>query len=94
MFLDLCRPALTHLVFGIISLISGYATFTPLHFVSLFIWILIATYILNWMCNKGYKSLSWVLVFLPYLVVFVLFTFVVKKDEKKHKHKKVTQTTK
>ena len=94
MFLYLCRPALTHLVFGIITLISGYATFSPLHFVSLFIWILIATYILNLICNKGYKWLSWLLVFLPYLVVFVLFFFLVKKDEKKHKHKKVTQSTK
>ena len=94
MFLDLCPPALTHLVFGIITLISGYATFSPLHFVSLFIWILIATYILNLICNKGYKWLSWLLVFLPYLIVFVLFFFLIKKDEKNHKHKKVIQSTK
>lgn len=94
MFLELCRPALTHLIFGIITLISGYATFSPLHFVSLFIWIFIATYILNWICSKGYNSLAWFLVFLPYLIVFVLLFFVVKKDEKNHKHKKVTQSTK
>ena len=94
MFLDLCPPALTHLVFGIITLITGYATFSPLHFVSLFIWIFIATYILNWICSKGYKSLAWFLVFLPYLIVFVLFFFLVKKNEKKPKHKMVTQSTK
>jgi hypothetical protein len=32
-----------------------------------FIW----TFILGWLCDKGYKSISWFLVMLPYIIMFL-----------------------
>ena len=34
-----------------------------------FLW----AYILGWLCSKGYKSLSWFLVLLPFIMIFLVY---------------------
>ena len=34
---------------------------------------LIWFFILNWLCEKGYKNLSWILVLLPYIMIAIIF---------------------
>jgi ABC-type glycerol-3-phosphate transport system permease component len=34
-----------------------------------FIW----AFVLGWLCKKGYKSISWLLVLLPFIVMFLAF---------------------
>jgi hypothetical protein len=69
-FSKLCTPAKIYFaiaviaaVFALLSGISVIAVFFKLVFA--FIW----TFILAWLCDKGFKSLSWFLVLLPYIVI-------------------------
>ena len=74
-FSKLCTPAKIYFVIAVIacalSLISGLGIVAVIvKLVFAFIW----TFILSWLCSKGYKSLSWFLVLLPY--VFILLAFL------------------
>jgi hypothetical protein len=40
-------------------------------------WIGLWTYILNYLCRKGHTELSWVLLFLPIIILFVFIGVVV-----------------
>ena len=69
-FSKLCTPAKIYFAIAVIAsifaLFSGVKIFAILlKLVFAFIW----TFILGWLCDKGYKSLSWFLVLLPYIVV-------------------------
>ena len=71
-FSKLCTPARLYFVIAIISSVVALlnrvtllAVFFKLVFA--FIW----TYILGWLCKKGYESLSWFLVLLPYIFVLL-----------------------
>lgn len=69
-FSKLCTPAKIYfaiaVIAAVVSLFSGIsvmAIFMKLVFA--FIW----TYVLGWLCNKGYTSISWFLVLLPYIII-------------------------
>ena len=69
-FSKLCTPAKIYFaiaviaaVVGLFSGVSVMAIFMKLVFA--FIW----TYVLGWLCNKGYTSISWFLVLLPYIII-------------------------
>ena len=69
-FSKLCTPAKIYfgiaVIATIIALFSGVSimlAFTKMLFA--FIW----TFILGWLCDKGYSSISWFLVLLPYIVI-------------------------
>ena len=71
-FSKLCTPAKIYFAIAVIAslfaLLSGVAIlaiFVKLIFA--FIW----TYILSWLCQKGYKNLSWFLVLLPYIIILL-----------------------
>ena len=47
--------------------------------------IFIITYILNWLCKKNYKTLSWILMFIPtfaYLFLLLIMSAVIFKKIK------------
>jgi hypothetical protein len=59
---------------GIYSL-GSYSTRVPstvLVFIFKFIYVLFWTYILNLICKDGHKEISWFLVLLPFLLLFVI----------------------
>jgi hypothetical protein len=69
-FSKLCTPAKIYfgiaVIATIVALFSGVSimlAFTKMLFA--FIW----TFILGWLCDKGYSSISWFLVLLPYIVL-------------------------
>jgi hypothetical protein len=77
---QLCLPAMVYLVLAVISLsimlfarIGMSALLMKILFVGFYTWFL------NLLCKKGYETISWILVVLPYLVMFgvvaVLFEF-------------------
>lgn len=73
-FEQLCTPAKIYFAIAIFSILIGL--FSGFHFMAVLgklVFAVIYTYILGWLCSKGYKSLSWFLVLLPY--VLILFTF-------------------
>ena len=71
-FSKLCTPAKIYFAIAVIAcvvaLINGMGIISVfMKLVFAFIW----TFILGWLCSKGYQSLSWFLVLLPYIVILL-----------------------
>lgn len=73
----ICTPALVYLVIAIITLFFAilrnfqlYSLIIKLIFVGAWTWFL------NFLCNKGYKVISWFLVLLPFLMMFGIFAMI------------------
>jgi predicted PurR-regulated permease PerM len=84
-FENLCTPAKLYFAIAVISCI--FALFSGFSFLAVFVKLLFAfiwTYILTWLCKKGYKTISWVLVLLPYIVILLGF-FGIIIFSKQHK---------
>lgn len=76
-FSKYCTPAQLYLILGAIGIIMGflknYGIWTLLtEAVFLVIW----TWVLNWLCSKGFKSISWILVLLPFIMTFFTYFFI------------------
>jgi len=68
---DLCTPAMIYFWISVISLVVlAFMKFQPLSIVLKFLFIMLWTYLLNFLCSKGYSVVSWVLVLLP-IITFV-----------------------
>jgi len=75
--MKLCDPAMVYFGLACISILFGLIG--RISFRSLMakgIYAIIWTYILNFLCNKGYKTLSWFLVILPFVVMFGIIALV------------------
>lgn len=79
-FKELCTPAKIYFILAVISFVFAMinkvnmqTTLTNLLFAV--VW----TYILGWLCSKGYKSVSWFLVLLPYVLILLGIVFVIIK---------------
>ena len=71
-FAKLCTPA--KIYFTIAAISSIIALFNGFRFMVVFWRILIAlvwTYILSWLCKKGFRALSWFIVLLPYIILLL-----------------------
>ena len=71
-FKSLCTPAKIYFAIAIFSCI--FALFRKMSILAVFIKLIFAflwTYVLGWLCEKGYKSVSWFLVLLPYVVILL-----------------------
>ena len=74
-----CTPAQLYLLLGAIGIIMGffknYGVWTLL---TEALFLVIWTWVLNWLCSKGFKAISWILVLLPFIMTF--FTYFLIKD--------------
>jgi ABC-type dipeptide/oligopeptide/nickel transport system permease subunit len=71
-FSKLCTPAKIYfaiaVIAAVVSLFNGLSVMGEvMKLIFAFIW----TFILAWLCDKGYKSLSWFLVLLPYIIILL-----------------------
>jgi uncharacterized membrane protein len=59
-------------------------------FIMKILYILFWTWILNLMCKDGHSNIAWVLVLLPFILLFVIMGMVMlyQKKQKKMKNKK------
>jgi hypothetical protein len=69
-FSKLCTPARIYFAIAVIASIFGLFNGMSVMFafwklVFAFIW----TFVLGWLCDKGYTSISWFLVLLPYIIM-------------------------
>ena len=76
-FSKYCTPAQLYLVLGAIGLIMGflknYGVWTLLtQALILVLW----AWVLNWLCSKGFKAISWILVLLPFIMSFFTYFFI------------------
>jgi hypothetical protein len=84
-FAELCTPAKIYFSLAILSILLGL--FNGFHVVMIltklffaFIW----TYILAWLCKKGLKTLSWFLVLLPFIMMFLVHFGIMKNIKEVH----------
>jgi energy-coupling factor transporter transmembrane protein EcfT len=78
-FSRFCTPAQLYLILAGISLITAFFNdFQVITLVVNGIFVLIWGWILNWLCSKGLKAISWILVLLPFILF--IFTFFFAKD--------------
>jgi len=69
-FSKLCTPAKIYFAIAVIAAVVGFfngmSVLTGVvNLVFAFIW----TFALGWLCDKGYKTVSWFLVLLPYILM-------------------------
>jgi hypothetical protein len=85
MFGTICTPALIYLVFSISQvLIDTVKGFFNTALVKIILTI-VFTFILNYLCNAGLGILSWIIVFIPFILMTVIVTlllFVFNLDPK------------
>jgi hypothetical protein len=69
----LCPPAMLYLVVSVILIvIAVLGKFNAGAIVMKVIFVLIWTWFLNFLCSKGYQSISWFLVLIPYIFMFLM----------------------
>jgi hypothetical protein len=69
-FSKLCTPAKIYFAIAVIAtifaLFSGASIMVAfMKLIFAFIW----TFVLGWLCDKGFTSISWFLVLLPYIII-------------------------
>ena len=83
----ICAPAMLYLILGILALI--YMIYEKLSISSILfktLFIVVWTWILNFLCSKGYEVLSWILVLLPFIIgiIFLINSFYVLRKISKN----------
>ena len=71
-FAKLCNPAKLYLVLAVIACIV--ALFQKMGIIAVAVKILFAllwTWVLNWLCKKGYAVVSWAFVLLPFIFILL-----------------------
>jgi len=88
-FSELCTPARIYfaiaVIVAIVELVNGFGIFTiSIKLLFAFIW----TFILGWLCKKGFSSISWFLVLLPYIIIALSMfgIYHVTKEQKQLMH--------
>jgi len=83
-FEKLCTPAKLYFAIAVIaSLIALFKGVALANIAMKLIFAFIWTYILSWLCSKGYGSLSWFLVLLPYVIILLAIMGVYTMTNKK-----------
>ncbi len=76
-FSKYCTPAQLYLVLGAIGLIGGFfKNYGMETLLTKALFLVIWAWVLNWLCSKGFKAVSWILVLLPFILVLFMFFFI------------------
>ena len=76
--MKLCSPALIYFVIAIIGILMAIKRTGIMSGVGSLIFVVIWTWFLNFLCKKGYNIVSWFLLFLPFISVFLFITMALK----------------
>ena len=73
---QICSPALIYLVFSVTQIVID--TFKGMYNIAFIkLWVaLIFTILLNFLCNKGLGIISWIIVFIPFILMTVIVTML------------------
>jgi hypothetical protein len=80
-----CLPAKIYLILAITGMIASvYNKMSMLNLVFSALFIFIWTNLLNWICSTGYTILSWFLLLLPAISIFILAGMYLSTQIHKH----------
>ena len=75
----LCTPALVYLIISSVAILFLFAQqFTIMTVLVKVGWTFLWTWLLNYICSKGYTTVSWIMVALPYVVMFGILALVLE----------------
>ena len=78
-FSKYCTPAQLYLVLGAIGIIMGFfKNYSIETLLTKALFLVVWAWVLNWLCSKGFKAISWILVLLPFIMI--LSTYFLIKD--------------
>ena len=78
-FSKYCSPAQLYLVLGMIGIIGAFFNNYSIEtLLTNALFLVVWAWVLNWLCSKGFKAISWILVLLPFIMA--LFTYFLTKD--------------
>jgi len=78
-FSKYCTPAQLYLIIGVICIISAFfKNYSIETLLAKALFLVVWAWVLNWLCSKGFKAISWIFVLLPF--IFFLFTYFLVKD--------------
>lgn len=90
--MKLCGPAMVYFGLACISILFGLmGSIGARSLIAKGIYAVIWTYILNFLCEKGYKTLSWFLVILPFVMIFGIVALVLDMGSHTQSHPQPTQ---
>lgn len=91
-FKELCSPARIYFLIAVVGCV--FALFKRVPVLAVFMKLLFAflwTLGLNWLCKKGYKSVSWFLVLFPYIMIgLMMIGFLDMRKRKTHHRENMT----
>lgn len=73
----LCTPALVHLVLSILTVIVLVIQQTFDGIIWNILYSLVWLWFLQILCNRGYITLAWVLVLLPFIIIGIMLVLIV-----------------
>jgi len=72
-FPRLCTPALLYFIIAVISMLFSLMSMTAMANIIHLVFVGAWTWFLNFLCLKGYKTISWILVVAPFVIMVVMF---------------------
>ncbi len=93
-FNQLCNPAKLYFVLVVISIIVGL--FSGFQFVALVLKLIFAfvwTVVLNWLCKKGWKTVSWILVLMPFIFIIIIYFGMTRLNSQQKKMMNMMQVS-
>lgn len=76
--MKLCSPAFIYFIIAIIGILMAIKRTGIMSSAVSLLFVVIWTWFLNYLCKKGYKGISWFLLFLPFLSVLLVVSMGVK----------------
>jgi len=76
---NICTPAVVYLIISMITImIAIYNNARVFSILIKWVFVLLWTWVLNFICKSGYPMVSWVLVLLPYILALLMVSVVVE----------------
>ena len=76
-FSKYCTPAQLYLFLGAIGIIGAIMKkFSVETLLTKALFLVIWAWVLDWLCSKGFKAISWILVLMPFILIAFMFLFV------------------
>ena len=91
-FNKLCTPAKIYFAIAVIAaIIELFSGMRIMIIVVKLLFAFIWTFILAWLCKKGYKSISWFLVLLPYIIMALAMLGIYRVTEEQRQMLRAVQ---
>lgn len=73
---NLCPPAIIYIIFSIIQILFDFSYGMINTAIMKSIVAILVTFLLNWLCEKELSIISWIIVFVPFMLMTVIVAFL------------------